>query len=319
MFDSSLVSIIVPVYNVEKFLNRCVKSLVNQTYRNIEIILVDDGSTDASGQLCDEWKSLDDRILVIHKENSGISSARNAGLQVAAGEYISFVDSDDYVDDNMIDVLYNNILLYETDISVINYKSFSDKEMPKFCSKNKVKVLKGKDILRWALVRNNTYCSVRFLFPRKLLRGIVFDEEVKRGEDQKFNFQILSNARCIAISTYQGYFYFNNDNSISGGKLRPNHEFDLQCRQWIYNETTDVEIKKLAETHIYKGYLSFYIVAARYGSTCERDIILEYGKILRKKAAVLLFGKSVGFKRRLVIAAILFGDRFACMLIKKLV
>ena len=97
-----LISVIVPVYNVETYLDECIKSLVKQTYSKFELILIDDGSTDSSGQLCDAWKETDDRIKVIHKENGGLSTARNAGLDVAKGDYICFIDSDDFVTDNYL-------------------------------------------------------------------------------------------------------------------------------------------------------------------------------------------------------------------------
>ena len=98
---SDLISIIIPVYNVEKYLERCVKSVINQTYKNLEIILVDDGAKDNSGKMCDELSKLDSRIKVIHKENGGLSDARNFGLKIATGDYIGFVDSDDYIADDM--------------------------------------------------------------------------------------------------------------------------------------------------------------------------------------------------------------------------
>jgi len=101
-----LVSVIIPVYNVEKYLDACVESVLRQTYKNLEIILVDDGSTDNSGKICDKYKLIDNRVKVIHKENGGLSSARNAGLDICKGEFISFIDSDDFVSDKFIELLY---------------------------------------------------------------------------------------------------------------------------------------------------------------------------------------------------------------------
>ena len=102
-----LVSVIVPIYNVEAYLERCVDSIINQTYKNLEIILVDDGSPDRCGEICDNYATKDSRIVVIHKENGGLSDARNAGIEKAQGEYLSFIDSDDWIEPNMIEVLYN--------------------------------------------------------------------------------------------------------------------------------------------------------------------------------------------------------------------
>ena len=108
--NSVLVSVIVPVYNVESYLSKCVESIKDQSYSNIEIILVDDGSTDSSGKLCDEFVKSDGRIKVLHKVNGGVSSARNLGIDICHGEYITFVDSDDWVEQNYIEVLLNEIL-----------------------------------------------------------------------------------------------------------------------------------------------------------------------------------------------------------------
>ena len=116
-----LISIIIPVYNVSKYLDKCVKSILLQTYSNLEIILVNDGSTDGSGVLCDELKKTDKRICVIHKPNGGLSDARNAGLDIATGDYIGFVDSDDYVEPDMFQILLENAMKYDADVSGCRY------------------------------------------------------------------------------------------------------------------------------------------------------------------------------------------------------
>lgn len=111
------ISVIVPVYKVENFLDRCVESIVGQTYENLEIILVDDGSPDNCPSMCDKWAEKDRRIKVIHKENGGVSSARNAALDIVSGDYIGFVDSDDWIDPGMYEFLYENSQKYDADIS----------------------------------------------------------------------------------------------------------------------------------------------------------------------------------------------------------
>ena len=104
--EKDIISIIVPVYNVEKYLDKCIDSIINQTYKNIEIILIDDGSTDQSSAICDKYSKLDKSIKVIHKKNGGISDARNEGTKITTGSYLMFIDSDDYIDSNMIEELY---------------------------------------------------------------------------------------------------------------------------------------------------------------------------------------------------------------------
>ena len=121
MEQDYLISIIIPVYNVEKYLRKCLDSIINQTYKKLEIILIDDGSTDNSGKICEEYAKKDDRIIVIHKENAGVSSARNRGIELANGKYIGFIDSDDWIEENMYETLYQNLLQFDVDISMCNY------------------------------------------------------------------------------------------------------------------------------------------------------------------------------------------------------
>ena len=128
MNRSELVSIIVPVYKVEKYLDKCIESIVGQTYENLEIILVDDGSPDNCPAMCDRWAEKDSRIKVIHKENGGLSSARNAGLDACTGEYIYFLDSDDYIAENCIEMLFNTIISDGSDMCIGNLMSVDESE-----------------------------------------------------------------------------------------------------------------------------------------------------------------------------------------------
>ncbi len=124
-----LISVIIPVYNVENYIEKCIYSVINQSYKNLEIILVDDGSTDKSGVLCDKYEKIDKRIKVIHKENGGLSSARNMGLDCANGEYIMFLDSDDFVETTILQELYSLCYKNNVEISICNYKYINnDKE-----------------------------------------------------------------------------------------------------------------------------------------------------------------------------------------------
>ena len=124
------VSVIVPVYKVEKYLNRCVDSILSQTFKDFEIILVDDGSPDRCGDICEEYAKKNNKVKVLHKKNGGLSDARNAGLNMATGKYIVFVDSDDYIDSNMIDILYKRIVDTSADMAICNYLYVDEDETP---------------------------------------------------------------------------------------------------------------------------------------------------------------------------------------------
>ena len=162
------ISVIVPVYKVEEYLCRCVDSIINQTYKNLEIILVDDGSPDSCGRICDEYAEKDSRIKVIHKENGGLSSARNAGLDIATGDYIGFVDSDDFIDAEMYSMLYEMIKNADVEISGVNGRSFVEEEhlLPYIAGrKNISKEQSCEEAIKGLLLRtfNSSVCSKLFL------------------------------------------------------------------------------------------------------------------------------------------------------------
>lgn len=131
-----MLSVIVPVYNVEKYLARCIDSILKQSYSDLEIILVDDGSTDNSGKICDQYREIDDRIVVIHKQNGGLSDARNVGMKKANGQYLAFVDSDDFIHPRMYEILMNLLLDYKADMVISNF-AYYDEEKKRQSSFNK--------------------------------------------------------------------------------------------------------------------------------------------------------------------------------------
>ena len=124
------ISIIIPIYNVKEYLKRCVDSVLNQSYKNIEVILIDDGSTDGSEKICDEYAKKDKRVVVVHQKNSGVSASRNKGIELATGKYIGFVDSDDYIHKDMFEKLYNSLISTSSSISMCNYQLLDVDEKP---------------------------------------------------------------------------------------------------------------------------------------------------------------------------------------------
>lgn len=122
--QAPLITVVVPIYKVEEYLDECVQSILNQTYHNLEIFLVDDGSPDRCGEMCDTYAEKDSRVKVIHQKNRGLSGARNSAIDIATGEYITFVDSDDYLKEDMIETLYQEVLQYNAEIATAAYESF---------------------------------------------------------------------------------------------------------------------------------------------------------------------------------------------------
>lgn len=214
------ISVIVPIYNVEKYLPRCIDSILNQTYKNLEIILVDDESPDACGSICDDYASKDERIKVIHQKNRGLSGARNAGIDIAQGEYIAFVDSDDYIEPTMYETLYHDIKKHNAGISICNrYYEFEDgRRVERYKLDNEVKVYSGKD----AIVEMNNFSSFDMSAWDKLYKRALFEEirfpEGKLSEDFFIMYKLLDNAKVVTFNPQKLYIYVQRTNSISRNK-----------------------------------------------------------------------------------------------------
>lgn len=213
-----LISIIVPVYQVERYLNQCVSSLVHQSYQCLEIILVDDGSPDQCPQMCDEWAKKDTRIKVIHKANGGLSDARNAGLEIAEGDYIAFVDSDDWVSENFIEMLYREIQNTDADIcecSVIYVDDEGNTLRTRSCKKEVVIYPRAEAIK--ALIREDgIYQTVwNKLYAKEVVEGIPF-EVGKHHEDDFWTYQVFDRVDKLSVLDMPLYYYRQRSGSIMG-------------------------------------------------------------------------------------------------------
>lgn len=210
------ISIIVPVYNVELYLEKCIETLVNQTYRNLEIILVDDGSPDNCPQICDEWAKRDKRINVIHKENGGLSDARNAGLQISTGEYISFVDSDDLINRNYIWALYYSMQSNDAEIAACDVKEFYvDNEI----DTNKMEIETVKEYMPGeALEQLISGVGVRAVAWNKMYKRVLLEKEFfpkgRFHEDEFFTYRIIDKAKKIVYVDSVLYYYRQRQGSI---------------------------------------------------------------------------------------------------------
>lgn len=209
------ISIIVPIYNVEDYLPRCIDSILAQTFSDFELILVDDGSPDNCGEICDEYAKKDDRIVVIHKENGGLADARNAGIAVAKGEYFGFIDSDDWIDPNMYQVLYNIATKNDADISECSFAQCSDNITINQPQKIVEKEFTKEDAII-QLYSGDVYGTI--VVWNKLYRNVLFNElKFQTGkicEDQYIIPKLFYSANRIVSCDYIGYYYFYRENSI---------------------------------------------------------------------------------------------------------
>ena len=218
-----LISVIVPVYKVEKYLDQCVNSIVNQTYTNLEIILVDDGSPDNCPAMCDEWAHRDSRIRVIHKTNGGLDTARNAGLDVMRGEFVGTVDSDDFIAPNMYERLYTLLIENDADISVCGLVQVDEEgnKLSKQPEPMKDEVLSREDMFNKFLngTANVNYCySWNKIYRAKIFREIRFIGGVH--EDTATIHRIIGESRKIVVSSEKLHFYRRSKDSITGKMAR---------------------------------------------------------------------------------------------------
>ncbi|MCI8403204.1 MAG: glycosyltransferase [Lachnospiraceae bacterium] len=294
---SSLVSVVVPVYNVEKYLYRCVDSIRNQTYRNLEIILVDDGSPDQSGVLCDEIAKNDKRVRVIHKKNGGLSSARNAGMAASTGVYLGFVDSDDWIAQDMYEYLVKLLEKSNAEIAQINCKKVTEFVTEQGSEEEQIKVLKNKEILQNYMITTTatgSYSVWRCLFKRKLLEGLFF-REGKINEDIDFKYKALQRCGVYAESNLKKYFYFQSVGSTTTSGLK-NRDFDLYdaavelCR--LTEKETYGTIRFLGEVKARRTAFSLLCRIAYYGiadpDLDRKEIIKKLTKEHRRNLPVLL-------------------------------
>lgn len=230
---SELVSIIIPIYNVEKYIDRCIYSVVNQTYENIEIILVDDGSIDQSSIFCDKWIKSDSRILLIKKNNGGLSDARNAGLEMASGKYICFVDSDDWIEPETIEIAERRI--HDVDLVVWGYYSdFVDQnermissDVHKYnalCKRN----LDYKKIIDPEVMGIAGYAWNK-LYKKNLIDNLRFEKGISLVEDVLFNVPYMCKCEIIAFIDYIGTHYMQRDISTLGKIYYPDY---LKLKIW---------------------------------------------------------------------------------------
>lgn len=206
------VSIIIPVYNVAPYLDACLSSCVNQTFRDIEIIVVNDGSPDTSYQIIEKYAAMDERIVIVNKENEGVIYARKSGLDIARGEYIFYLDGDDYIENNAIEILYKEALDKGADYVMTGFYCISGNDRRTFRIGEEVVGLVGQDLLEF-LIKEIVWSLWGRLIRKNLFDGIVY-QNVVIGEDLYLNMQIIFNVKQVSVVDDCLYYYVQHRDSI---------------------------------------------------------------------------------------------------------
>lgn len=282
-----LISVIIPVYNVEKYLDICLQSVTEQTYKNLEIILVNDGSQDNSGNICDSWAEKDTRIMVIHQKNGGPSKARNAGLEVFSGEYVMFVDSDDILDETICQVLYKNIC-DGVDIAGCGFVNGYYGKPINFCKSEQIEVMDAEQVISRMWYQNDYIPSAA----AKLYRRYIFDDiRFTPGvifEDIDMLHEIFWRANKISHNNSLLYGYMHREESITTAPFSTKDLYILEVGQKILDFASDKKsIQSAAISYNVAVALRVFLnapntVEFQSGIKRSKRILKEYGKIVLK-------------------------------------
>lgn len=295
------VSIIVPIYNVEKFIRTNIESLISQTYSNIEIILIDDGSQDKSGQICDEYVEKDERIKVIHQTNKGVSNARNMGLKIAKGKYILFVDGDDYVSNDYVEYFYN--LISNTNCSIGMDYSFYDISSSIQSQEIKTEIISSDRALIDIYIDKINVAVWNKIYRLEFLKEnrILFNDKIWYGEGMLFNIECLANTNEIVIGNKKVYYQVYNKNSAMrkfniDSRYCGIESINMQ-RKLLNNKPQNV--KDAIDYHLRCYNMSTLISILKTNS--QKKYYTEYKKCIRnlKKNYKVVMKSPITLKRKL--------------------
>lgn len=301
---NGIVSIIVPVYNVEKYLDRCIQSAVNQTYKDLEIILVDDGSKDNCPSMCDEWSAKDSRIKVIHKENGGLSSARNAGLNIFKGDFVIFLDSDDWLEPDAVEAMMLCALQNGADMVCCGFyfddvqgnSDWENEEKLSFC---------GGDIAKNLLLDNIRPEVCAKLYAASLIKNFRFNESLKYAEDLPFNFHLMRKAKKLISLGTPFYHYIQN----SGASITTPYMTDARAQSpMLFKEILNCckDDDELLQTAYFRFTVFTFAVLSRVMNSKEfsRKYYNLLADELLKVKTQILSNRYVGKKHKLSIRAL---------------
>lgn len=295
-----LVSVIVPVYNVEKYLEKCVDSLIHQTYQNLEIILVDDGSTDSSGEKCDNFAKSDNRVHVIHQKNGGSSSARNTGLEICNGEYISFLDSDDYFSECFIEIMIDSLLKYKVKMAVLNHANdFWDGEAEPIFSHSPNKINTELEYADKALMRM-LYYDIPTGAPYKICHRDFWDTvRFPFGytyEDLATTYKLFMQCDEIAVISDDLYAYRKRNDSNTRISFSDRKLLIINIADQLVKDVKlyNAELEKAAETRAFSAIFSVFLQVPldqkekriplwEKIKKYREAVIFDYNPLLRKK------------------------------------
>ena len=300
-----MISVIVPIYNVEKYLKKCIDSILSSTYKNLEIILVDDGSTDSCPKICDEYKKIDTRIKVIHKTNGGLSDARNKGLDIATGDFISFIDSDDYIDSNLYDHVLKEFKK-DSKIDIVAFGRYIEFESKTIISvPNDDNAVSGKQaLINLASFKGFDMAVWDKIYKREIIGDLRFPF-AKKNEDYFITYKLLDRAEKVKFIKAPFYHYVQRPNSISRGKKICFDAVEGSIEEVEYVKKIHPELLEVALTNQFFAYVCIYNVAIKQKIILTKSQKKKIKKECKKLLNNVLKNKYIGIGKK--IQAVLFS------------
>lgn len=284
--STNLISVIVPAYNIVDYLPRCLDSILNQTYSNLEVIVISDGSTDGTNEVIKKYAEKDDRIVPIYKENSGVSDTRNKGLDIAEGDYIGFVDGDDYIEPNMYETLLNNLLENDADISHCGYQMVFPSRVDYYYNTGKKVIQNNQKGIRDLLVGDYVEPGLcNKLYRKEVLAGLKMPNDIRINEDVLFNFYAFGNSKSSFYEDKPFYHYILRRGSAATAKVNDNKLFDpIKVRREIFEYSCKYynnDIQSLAYTSYLGSIISLYRTIKVNKISDKNNIAKEYMKEIK--------------------------------------
>lgn len=295
-----LISVIIPIYNVESYLNRCIDSILGQSYENVELILVNDGSTDKSLEICLDYQSLDNRVKVFSKENGGVSSARNMGIKESAGEYIMFVDSDDWISNDTLEILFKDIDKNNSDIAICDF-SYSQVDFHREAiGSNDTIIMDRKRVIKKVLRREYSSVCAK-LYKKNVIEGVWFKEDIDNNEDVLFLYYVFNKVNSVTHNFKAKKYHINREPRKSLSSFKCIGQINNQL-----NILSKIE-KEVGENKIFKDDLNicraitYYNTCADYivSNTCNNQIWKECYKGFRNSCKKIIFIDALNFKTKI--------------------
>ena len=298
--DGELISIIIPIYNTDQYLRQCLDSIINQSYKNFEVLLINDGSVDDSATICKEYVEKDSRIRYFEKENGGVSSARNLGLKNAKGNYITFVDSDDWVEENYLEVLYNALKENKVDVAISTHKDFNmddDLYYLPFYSEEQLHILDIGKVARdeflelfpeLSSVSHDFSCVASKLFKADLVKNLLFDESVNYGEDLDFFFSMYLKVSSVFYVNKPTYIYRQHQQSASNNCLESHAISEIRIYEKILKKIMELHIPNYHYIERFKMILYF-----RLGQFPNSQMLKSYESSVLEKIGTVTYSQPL--------------------------